>query len=274
MSAVRPGRPAGVLALALHAEWTKVRTLSGMFWLLAVTAVLTVGVGAAAGAVFHCSGAACSPAATGADPAKISLTGIDLGQVLVAVLAVLAVGGEYSNGMIRVTLTAMPRRGVVLLSKAAVVTGLTLAASLAGVLGSVLAGRLLLPSRGMTAAHGYVVLSLSNITDLRATFGSVLYLVLIALLALGIAAAVRDSGVAMGVVLALLFAFPLAALLPDHALARHLEQASPMIAGQYTETTVGVNSLPLTPWQGLGVLALWALGALLLGGLLLRFRDA
>ena len=126
----------------------------------------------------------------------------------------------------------------------------------------------------MTAAHGYVELSFSNITDVRATFGSVLYLVLIALLALGITAAVRNSGVAIGVVLGLLFAFPLAALIPDHVLARHLEQASPMIAGQYIETTVGMNSLPFTPWQGLGVLALWTCGALLLGGLLLRFRDA
>lgn len=189
MSGVSAGRAPGVLAAALHAEWTKVRTLPGTFWLLAATAVLTVGAGAAAGAAFHCSSAACSPAATGADPARISLTGVDLGQVLAAVLAVLAVGGEYSNGMIRVTLTAVPRRAVVLLSKAAVVAGLTLAASLAGVLGSVLAGRLLLPSRGMTAAHGYMVLSLSNITDLRAAFGSVLYLTLVAMLALGITAA-------------------------------------------------------------------------------------
>ncbi len=274
MSAVSSPRPAGVLAMALHAEWTKVRTLPGMLWLLAAAAVLTAGAGAAAAAAFRCSGAACSPAATGADPAKISLTGVDLGQVLIAVLAVLAVGGEYSNGMIRVTLTAMPRRVVVLLSKAAVVAGLTAVASLAGVLGSVLAGWLFLPSRGLTAAHGYLALSLSNMTDVRAAFGSVLYLELIALLALGITAAIRDSGVAIGVVLGLLFAFPLAALLPDHALARHLQEASPLIAGQYIETTVGLKSLPLTPWQGLGVLALWAFGALLLGGLLLRFRDA
>ena len=274
MSAVSHARPAGLLATALHAEWTKVRTLPGMIWLLAAAAVLTAATGAGAAAAFHCPAAGCSPAATGADPARISLTGLYLGQVLVAVLAVLAVGGEYSDGMIRVTLTAVPRRLVVLLSKAIIVAGLTLAASLVGVLGAVLAGRLLLPSRGMTAAHGYVVLSFSNITDVRATFGSVLYLVLIALLALGITAAVRDSGVAIGVVLGLLFAFPLAALIPDHILARHLQQASPMIAGQYIETTVGMKSLPLTPWQGIGVLALWAFGALLLGGLLLRFRDA
>jgi len=271
----RPGRRAGVVTMAMHAEWTKVRTLPGMSWLLVAAAALTITVGAAAAAAFHCAGAACSPAVTGADPAKISLTGIYLGQVLVAVLAAGVVGGEYGTGMILVTFTAMPRRLAVLLSKAAVVTGLTLAASLVGALGSVLAGRLLLPPRGMTAANGYTVLSLSNGTDLRAAFGSMLYLVLIALLALGITTVVRDSGVAIGLVLGLLFLFPIVtAVISDHTLARHLEQASPMIAGQYVEATTGVQSLPLTPWQGLGVTAAWALGALLLGGTALRLRDA
>jgi ABC-2 type transport system permease protein len=47
-----------------------------------------------------------------------------------------------------------------------------------------------------------------------------------------------------------------------------------MTAGLYIQATVGVRALPLTPWQGLGVLALWAAGALILGGLVLRFRDA
>jgi ABC-2 type transport system permease protein len=275
VSAVSPGRPAGVVTVALHAEWTKVRTLPGMSWLLAAVAVVTIAVGAAAAAAFHCGSGSCLAASTGTDPAKISLTGLYLGQVLVAVLGVLVIGGEYGTGMIRVTFTAMPRRLVVLMSKAAVVTGLTLVVSLAGVLGSVLAGRLLLPPRGMSAANGYVVLSLANGADLRAALGSVLYLVLIALLALGITAAVRDPGIAIGIVLGLLFLFPIVtAVIPEHTLARHLEQASPMVAGQYIEATVRVQSLPLTPWQGLGVLALWALGALLLGGLLLRFRDA
>ncbi len=275
MSAAGQRRPAGALTLALHAEWTKVRTLPGTSALLASAAVAIIAVGAAAAAAFHCPAAACSAAATGADPARISLTGVYLGQVLVAVLAVLAVGGEYSTGMITVTLTAMPRRLLMLASKAAVLTGLTLAAALAGVLGSVLAGMLLLPPRGLTAAHGYAVLSLGNLGDVRATFGSVLYLMLIALVALGIAAAVRDPAVAIGIVLGLLFVVPLvAAVIPEHTLARHLEQASPMTAGQYIEATAGLKSLPLTPWQGIGVLALWAFGALLLGALLLRFRDA
>ena len=65
--------------------------------------------------------------------------------MIVALLAVLAIGGEYSTGMIRLTLAAMPRRSRVLAAKAAVVTGWALAAGAVAVLGSVLAGRLILP---------------------------------------------------------------------------------------------------------------------------------
>lgn len=265
------------ITLALRAEWTKLRTLPGTFWLLVSVAALTIVVGAAAAAAFSCPAGSrlCAAAVTQADPAKISLTGLDLGQVLVAVLAVLAVGGEYGTGMIKVTFTAMPRRLLVLVSKATVVTGLTLVAAVVAVGGSIAAGRLLLPGRGLSAANGYQVLSLANGADLRAACGGVLYLVLIALLALGVTVAVRDSGASIGIVLGLLFLFPiLTAVLPDAVLKRHLEQASPMTAGQYVLDTVGVHSLPLTPWQGLGVLALWALGALLLGGLVIRLRDA
>jgi ABC-2 type transport system permease protein len=261
--------------LALHAEWTKFRTLPGMFWLPVAAAVLTVAVGAIAAGEYHCAGSMCTAAGGGGDPARISLTGIYLGQVLVAVLAVLVVGGEYGNGMIHVTLAAVPRRQVLLLAKAAVVAGLTFAAALAGVLGSMATGRLVLTGRGMTPANGYLVLSPRYDEYLRAGLGSVLYLVLVALLALGITMAVRDSGVAIGVVLGLLLLFPLViAVMPDHALARHLEQASPVISGLSIEATINESSLPLAPWQGLGVLALWAGGALLLGGLLLRRRDA
>ncbi len=260
---------------ALHAEWTKLRTLASTYWLLLAAAALTIAVGAAAAAAFACQAGGCAPAVTGADPAKISLTGIDLGQAVVAVLAVLAVGGEYSTGMIRLTLAAMPRRLTVLAAKAQVVTGCVIAASAVAVLGSFLAGRLILPGRGLSAANGYQLVSLANGPDLRAAVGGVLYLALIALLAVGITTAVRDSGVAIGLVLALLYLFPIvSSVIPDQTLARHLEQVAPLTAGQYIEATTGLRALPLTPWQGLGVLALWAAGALLLGAAVLRWRDA
>ncbi|HEY6276039.1 MAG TPA: ABC transporter permease, partial [Streptosporangiaceae bacterium] len=211
----------------------------------------------------------------GQDPARISLTGIDLGQAVVAIVAAGVVSGEYSTGMIRTTLAAMPRRSAVLAAKAAVVAGLVLATGTVAVLGSLLAGRLILPGHGFTAARGFGPLSLADGPVLRAAAGSVLYLVLIALLSLGAATAVRDPAVAIGLVLGLLYLFPIvAALVSDKDLQRHLLQVAPMTAGLDIQATVGLHSLPLSPWGGLGVLAAWAAGALLAGGLLLRLRDA
>jgi len=251
----------------LHAEWTKLRTLASTGWLLAGAVALTVAVSTMA--------VAAAAVAPGLDLAKLSLTGVQAGQAVAVILAVLTISNEYSTGMIRVTLTAMPRRPTVLAAKAALAGGLVLAAGAVAVLASVLAGRLILPGRGFTPANGYQLLSLGNGPDLRAACGSVLYLALIALLSLGIATAVRDSAVAIGTVLALLYLFPIAAaVVSNHHWQRHLEQIGPTTAGLDIQGTVGVHALPLTPWQGLGVLALWAVGALILGGLVLRFRDA
>jgi ABC-2 type transport system permease protein len=263
------------VSLALHAEWTKLRTLASTWWLLAAAVALIITVGAAVAAAAWCRPFGCAPAQTGADPAKISLAGVDLGQVIVALLAVLAVGGEYGTGMIRVTLAATPRRLTMLAAKAVVVTGWAVAAGAVAVAGSVLAGRLILPGRGLSAANGYALVSLGNGPDLRAAVGSVLYLALIALLALGMTTAVRDSAAGIGLVLGLLYLFPIVStVIPDQVLSRHLEQVAPMTAGLYIQATTGLRSLPLTPWQGLGVLALWALGALILGAVVLRLRDA
>jgi ABC-2 type transport system permease protein len=264
-----------VLRDALHAEWTKLRTLSATFWLLLGAVALTAGVSSALAAATRCSPGACAAAATGLDPAKVSLTGVQAGQALVAIIGVLAISSEYSTGMIRITLTAMPRRWSVLGAKAVLIGGLVLAAGIAAVLGSVLAGRLILPGHGLSAANGYHPLSLAYGPDLRAAVGSVLYLVLVALLALGIATAVRDSAVAIGLVLGLLYLFPVvSSVVGNQHWQRHLEQISPMTAGLYVQVTAGLSTLPLTPWQGLGVLAAWTCGALLLGALALRLRDA
>ena len=75
--------------------------------------------------------------------------------------------------------------------------------------------------------------------------------------------------------LGLLYLFPIVAgLVGSQSWQRHLNQVSPMTAGLYVQATTDLRALPLTPWQGLGVLAAWAAGAMLAGGLLLRFRDA
>ena len=254
---------------ALHADWTKLRTAPGTVWLLAASIVLTAGASALAAAIVKCPGS-CT-----ADTTKVSLTGVMLGQAAVATLAVLVMSGEYSTGMIRVTLAAMPRRPALLAAKAAVLSGVVLAVGAIAVGASLLAGRLLEPGNGFTARHGFAALSLAHGPTLRAAAGSVLYLALIALLSLGAATAVRDSAVAIGIVLGLLYLFPIVAgVVSDQYVQRHLQQIAPMTAGLDIQATVGLRNLPLSPWAGLGVLAAWAAGALLIGGLLLRLRDA
>jgi ABC-2 type transport system permease protein len=258
------------MRLALHAEWTKLRTSPGTFWLLAAVMALTIGLGAIADAGAHCASAGCSQ-----DPAKVALSGVYLAQVLVAISAVTIMSGEYGTGMIRTTLTAVPNRVFVLAAKAVVASGWALAAGAAGVVGSALVGQFILRHNGFTPSHGHLSLALSDAGTLRAAFGSVLYIVLIALLSLGIATAVRDSAAGIGVVLGLLFAFPIALVMVSNPhWHRHLEQIAPMNAGLGIQTTVGIHSLPLSPWAGLGVLGLWAVGALVLGALVLHLRDA
>jgi ABC-2 type transport system permease protein len=143
------------------------------------------------------------------------------------------------------------------------------------VLASVLAGRLILPGNGFTPAHGYPLLSLGDGPTLRAAAGSVVYLALVALLSLGVATAARDSATAVGIVLALLYVFPIITrAVSDPHWQRHLKQIGPMTAGLAIQATTNLRSLPIGPWAGLGVLAAWAAAALLTGGLPLRLRDA
>ena len=110
---------------ALHAEWTKLRTVSGPAWLLLAVASATMAVSVAAVAATHCPQNLACPV----DTTKLSLTGIQFGQALVAILAVLMVSNEYSSGMMRVTLAAMPRRQTVLAAKAILLAALVLAAA-------------------------------------------------------------------------------------------------------------------------------------------------
>lgn len=254
---------------ALRAEWTKARTTSGTAWILVALAALTVALGAIAAV------AAEQRAGVSRDLVKISLTGVQIGQVLAAGLAVVTVSSEYSTGMIATTLTAMPRRHVMLAAKAVLLTGMVLAAGAVGTLASVLAGRSILPGNGFTTAHGYPPLSLTDPSTLRAVVGSVLYLALVAALSLGIAVCVRDTATAMGTVLGVLYLFPiLAEVLSDPDWTRRIQRIAPTNAGLAIQATNNLQALPIAPWNGLAVLGAWTAGSLLLGGVLLLRRDA
>jgi ABC-2 type transport system permease protein len=255
---------------ALYAEWTKLRTLTATAWLLIGAVALTVGVSVAVAAATRQS----PGSGGGQDPTKLALTGVELGQAVIAVIAVLSISEEYGTGMIRTTLTAIPRRLALLEAKAVNVAGLTLVAGVLGVAGSLLAGRLLLPAAGFDPAHGYALVFIGHGPTLRAAAGSTLYLMLIALLALGVATAIRDTAVSIGAVLALLYLPPLLAQVVSGPLRRHIEQIAPMTAGLAIQATTNRRNLPIAPWAGLGVLAAWAPAFLLIAGALLRSRDA
>jgi ABC-2 type transport system permease protein len=256
---------------ALHTEWTKLRTVAGTGWLLLGVVVLTIGVSAIVAASTHVT----SGGGQGQDPTRLSLIGIDLGQAVVAILAVQAISEEYGSGMMRTTLMAMPRRLSMLAAKAANLAVFAFVAGAIAVAGCLLSGRLLLPRAGLGPSHGYALVSLAHSATLRAALGSVLYLVFIALLSLGVATAVRETALAIGGVLGLLYVLPIAAqVITDPRWHRLLERISPMTAGLAVQATTNLRAQPIGPWAGLGVLAAWAAGALVLGGLLLRVRDA
>jgi ABC-2 type transport system permease protein len=259
------------MSAALQAEWTKLRTVGETWWLAAGVIAVAVAASAGVAATTHLS-----PGAPGGgpDPTKLALTGIDLAQAVVAVIAVLAVTDEYGTGMIRVSLAAVPRRGVMLRAKALIVAGLTVAVAVPAVAGCLAAGRALLPGAGLSAAHGYAVVSVAHAGTLRAAVGAVLYLVLIAVLSLGIGTVVRDTAVATGTVLALLYLPALFALLLADPWRRHIEQVAPMTAGLAVEATRHLGAQPDAPWTGMAILAAWAVGGLVAGGVVLRVRDA
>jgi ABC-2 type transport system permease protein len=227
---------------ALRAEWAKLRTGPGPVVPLVLAALLTAG-GAALGD--H-----------SIDPVQLRLLGVRLGQAAVAAAGVHILAGEYRSGLIRMTLLAVPRRLNVLAAKATLLTAGVAPAAVLGVGAAVLT----LPPGGPL---------------LRAATESVLYLILIGLLGLGVAAAVRSSAVAVSVVLALLYLMPiLLQMLPDPDWQRALYRVTPATAVQTLATTVDNAALPLGPWAALGVVAAWTTGALALGALVLNRRDA
>jgi ABC-2 type transport system permease protein len=182
--------------------------------------------------------------------------------------------GEYGTGLLRATLAAHPRRQLVLTTKAAVLTATVAVAGALGVAGALLAGRLLLPGNGFSAANGYPPVSVTDPATLRAAVGTVLYLVLVGLFALGVATAIRGTAASFTVVLSLLYLAPaLVELVRDPQWHDRLEKLPPMTAGLAIQATRNLELLPIAPWAGLGVLAGWAAAALVTGGLLFAGRD-
>jgi ABC-2 type transport system permease protein len=254
---------------ALHAEWTKLRTVRSTGWLLLGVTVLTVGLSTLIAWSTPHDGCVPDDGACDLDSTRLALAGVHVGQLAAVVFGVLVASSEYATGTMRTTLAAVPRRYATFVAKAVVVSGPVLVAAVLGVAGSLLAARSVMPD------SGFANVALDDSTTLRAAVGTALYLCLVALLSLGVALIVRNTGGAIGGVLSLLFVFPiLAELVTQPDWRERLTEWSPMSAGLAVQATTNLEDLPIGPWQGLGVLAAYAVAGLALGWLALERRDA
>jgi ABC-2 type transport system permease protein len=269
VSLSRPG------AVTVRAERTKLWTLPAVRWLVAAAVVAQVAVSAAAAASLDTPECRAGGGACVADPVKTSLAGVWVAQVAVVVLAVLVMSTEYDTPQVRVTLAAMPRRLRVLAAKAAMLAALVAGTAAAGTVGSLVAGRWILDSNEFVLAPGAPAFSLTAAPTVRAAVGTVCYLVLVAVLTLGVATLVRDAAAGVVSTLSLLFLFPLLALVVTSKAWQHrIHRYGPMDAGLAIQSTRHLGGLPISPWAGLAVLAVYAAVALVAGGLVFRTRDA
>lgn len=259
---------------AIRAEWTKLRTVSSTAWLLGALVVAAVGLGAIFVGSVHTDMCA-TPEACEEDTTKLTLSGVWAGQVVAAILGVLVMTTEYGTRIIGVTLAARPRRWQVYTAKSAVVVGVVFVGGAVAVAASIAVGRGILPGNGFTTEHGYPPLSLLDSPTARAAVGTALYLTLVALLSLGIGALIRDTAVTLTAVFAVLFVQPIVTeFVTDPEWHERLQKWSPTSAGLSIQNTLRLDELPIGPWPGLGVLALWAAGAALAGYIAFARRDA
>lgn len=243
----------------LAAEWIKLRTVRSTWVLLAVGCTLTVAVGVLFCALIGPEFRAADPVRQRElDPVGLPFTGLQIGQVPLVVLAVLAVGNEYGTGMIRTTLAAVPRRGRLLAAKLALL-GLT------GLGWGLLSG-----AATLAAGSGALGAAPPAGEALRAVGGAGLYAALLAVLAGAFTVLTRRSLTALGVLLPLLFV--VSGILAATPRLRSLARLLPDRAGlRLTQTHQDVGDL--SPLAGGGVMLLWAVAAIVAARTALRRQE-
>ncbi|MEW2544990.1 ABC transporter permease subunit [Streptomyces sp. NPDC047002] len=243
----------------LQSEWTKIRTVSSTTWTLALAFAATAGIGAVAASLIN--------PGRNFDPTLISFSGMSLGQLAMVVFGVLAVGSEYSSGMIRTSLAAVPRRARFLYGKIFVAGLLALVVGLVTGFITFFLGQALLGNAGTDLGAPGV---------LRAVVGSGLYMCLIAVFSMGVTAMLRSSMLSLGILMPFFFLVSniLAAVPKAKDVARYFpDQAGSKIL-QVVPDAAGGSDVPYGPWAGFGIMAAWVVAALIGGYVVLRRRDA
>ena len=285
-----PGR-AG-LRRAMAAEWTKLWSVRSTMWTLVATVVAVVGLGAiGTGTV--------SPHDLTDDPTRRSLIGIFLGQLIFGVLGVLVMSAEYGTGTIRATLSAVPRRPVVLTAKVlvfgavAVAVSEILAFSAFGVGQAILSAKHLVGTKGLAVQRAHQLgvkiphniqalltsgsASLGQPGVLRAVVGGGLYLAVLGLLALGLATIIRHTAGAISAFVGVVLVLPLIVqALPasiSNAVGRYLPANIGLILFSTERTPDHVTS-PFSPWTGFALFVGYTVVTMGIGCWVLVRRDA
>ena len=256
----------------LRSEFARIGSVRSTYWSLLMLLAVSVGIGAAISAVVATDWS--QPLTPGAppnvyDPTQISLVALlVLGQLVIVVPGALVLSAEYSTGMIRTSLIAMPRRIVLYAAKAVAFAAVALVVSLVTAFTAFFLGQALLASSHHSA-------TLAGPGVLRAVIGSALYLTLCGLFAFAAAAIIRNTAAAITAMIGLLFVLPvLVNVLPD-GWGTDLVRWLPTSAARAMSATVGRQDPYLfSPWGEFAVFAVCTAVLLVVGGILFRKRDA
>jgi ABC-2 type transport system permease protein len=246
-------------------EWIKLRSLRSSWLTLAAAVIGMIGIGwlVSFETNSHWSHMQADERA-GFDPVSRSLTGVYLAQLAIGVLGVLVITGEYATGMIRATLSAVPRRLPVLWAKLGVFASVTLLLMLVSSFAAFLVGQQLLGSHGTTLSAPHA---------LRAVIGVALYLTVVAVLAIGLGFIIRSTAGGIASLFGLLLVLPAIGHVLPTSWQQHVLPYLPSNAGGALYT-LKPDPGTLAPWTGFGVMCLWALAAVIAAVVLLRRRDA
>jgi ABC-2 type transport system permease protein len=247
----------------VHSEWIKFRTLRSSWLVLLAAVAAMIVIGALIGYNTGKNFAALAPEDAAASG---PLQGYYLGQLLIGVLGVLFVSGEYTTGMIRSSLAAVPRRLPVLAAKAVVFGGVCLVAMVPASIAAFIGAQRFLSHYG----HGT---AWSEPTVVRVVIGTGIYLALIGLLGGALGWIVRSTPGGISTLVGILLVVPVLLEVLPGAWAKDVARYLPGEAGASFVTSLRAPDT-LTPWTGLGVLVLWVIASLVVAGALLKRRDA
>lgn len=249
----------------INAEWLKFRSVRSNLTTLAGAAAATVGFGMLFSGLAG-SGDEVGPNRAGADALAMSLGGVNMAQIFIAVLGVMFVTSEYGSGLIRTMFAAVPSRLPVLGAKAVVAAAATSVVMSAAAVVAFLAGQ---------AVYGVpgAAMSLGDDGVIRALLGTGLYLGGIAAMGVALGFLLRSAGAAIGVVITSLMVAPILVSLLPSDIGDPIGRYLPSNAGAAFRSVTPTPDL-LSPGAGAAVFALWVVGMVGAAAVLIRRRDA